>query len=106
MDEMFFHLQPLERRYPAELQVAHIGNVPEKSDVVRGEFSIFNFSFVVRGAGFYDWRGKRFAVRAPSVLRQWPKEPMHYGPDRTTRPRPSTRSHGAATSPRSVRSGR
>jgi AraC-like DNA-binding protein len=83
MDEIFFHLQPVERRYPSELQVAHIGNVPEKADVVRGEFSTFNFSFVVRGTGFYDWRGKRHPVRAPSVLRQWPAEPMHYGPDRT-----------------------
>lgn len=80
---MYFHLQPIERCHPSELQVAHIGNVPEKTYVVRGEFSTFNFSFVVRGTGFFEWRGKRHSVRAPCVLRQWPDEPMHYGPDRT-----------------------
>jgi AraC-like DNA-binding protein len=83
MDVFFHHLEPLRRRYPSELQVAHIGNVPEKAEFVRGEFSTYNFSFVVRGTGIYDWRGTRYPVRAPSVLRQWPAEPMHYGPDRT-----------------------
>ncbi len=83
MDVSFLHLQPLGRRYPNQLQVAQIGNLPEKSDVVRGEFSTYNFSFVLRGEGFYEWRGTRYPVRGPTVLRQWPAEPMHYGPDRT-----------------------
>ena len=34
MDAFSLHLQPLERRYPSELQVAHIGNMPEKSHFV------------------------------------------------------------------------
>ncbi len=83
MDEIFLHLQPIRRRYPGEVQVAHIGNVPKKAEVVSGEFSTYNFSFVFRGAGFYDWRGTRYPVRAPSVIRQWPAEPMHYGPEGT-----------------------
>lgn len=83
MDVLFLHLEPLARRYPSDLQVAHIGNMPAKSEFVRGEFSTHNFSFVLRGTGFYDWRGTRYPVRAPSVLRQWPAEPMHYGPDGT-----------------------
>jgi len=83
MDVFSLQLQPLVRRYPSELQVAHIGNMPEKSHVVRREFSTYNFSFVFRGTGFYDWRGTRYPVHGPTVLRQWPAAPMHYGPQGT-----------------------
>jgi len=83
MDAFSLHLQPLGRRYPSELQVAHIGNMPDKSHLVRRGFSTYNFSFVFRGSGFYEWRGTRYRVRGPTVLRQWPAEPMHYGPQGT-----------------------
>jgi AraC-like DNA-binding protein len=83
MDVFSLHLQPLGRRHPSELQVAHIGNMPEKAHLVRREFSTYNFSFVFRGMGFYEWRGTRYPVHAPAVLRQWPAEPMHYGPQGT-----------------------
>jgi len=83
MDAFSLHLQPVGRRYPSELQVAHIGNMPEKSHFVRREFSTYNFSFVFRGTGFYEWRGTRYPVHGPTVLRQWPAEPMHYGPQGT-----------------------
>ena len=83
MDAFSLHLQPFGRRHPSELQVAHIGNMPDKSHFVRREFSTYNFSFVIRGTGFYEWRGTRYPVRGPMVLRQWPAEPMHYGPRRT-----------------------
>ena len=36
-----------------------------------------------RGTGFYEWHGTRYPVHGPTVLRQWPAEPMHYGPQRT-----------------------
>jgi AraC-like DNA-binding protein len=81
MDGFSLHLQPFERRYPSELQVAHLGNMPEKRHCVRREFSTYNFSFVFRGTGFYEWGGTRYPVRAPTVLRQWPAEPMNYGPE-------------------------
>jgi AraC-like DNA-binding protein len=83
MDEFFLHLQPVARRYPSELQVAHIGNLREKDHFVRREFSTYNFSFVFRGTGFYEWRGTRYPVHGPMVLRQWPAEPMNYGPQGT-----------------------
>lgn len=83
MDVFSLHLQPLERRHPSELQVAHIGNMPSKSHLVRRPFSTYNFSFVFRGSGFYEWRGTRHPVHAPAVFRQWPEEPMHYGPQGT-----------------------
>ena len=83
MDAFSLHLQPVGRRYPSELQVAHIGNMPEKSHLVGREFSTYNYSFVIRGTGFYEWRGTRYPVRGPAVLRQWPAEPMHYGPQGT-----------------------
>lgn len=83
MDEFSLHLQPVKRRFPIELQVAHIGNLPKKSHLERREFSTYNFSFVLRGTGFYEWRGTRYPVRGPMVLSQWPSEPMHYGPKGT-----------------------
>ena len=57
--------------------------MPKKSHFVRREFSTYNFSFVFRGTGFYEWGGTRYPVQAPTVLRQWPDEPMHYGPQGT-----------------------
>lgn len=83
MDDFSLHLQPLGRRHPSELQVAHLGNMTEKSHLVRREFSTFNFSFVFRGTGFYEWRGTHYPVHGPAVLRQWPAEPMNYGPHGT-----------------------
>lgn len=76
----FYHLQPLARRHPSDLRVAHIGNVPNKTDTVKHEFSTYNFSFVLRGSGIYSFRGTTFSVKGPCVLRQWPGEPMSYGP--------------------------
>jgi AraC-like DNA-binding protein len=83
MDDFSLHLQPLGRRYPSELQVAHLGHMPQKCHLVRREFSTYNFSFVFRGTGFYEWGGTRYPVQGPTVLRQWPDEPMHYGPQGT-----------------------
>jgi AraC-like DNA-binding protein len=83
MDVFSLHLQPIARRHPSELQVAHIGNMPDKRHLVTREFSTYNFSFVLRGMGFYEWRGTRYPVHGPTVLRQWPAEPMHYGPQGT-----------------------
>jgi AraC-like DNA-binding protein len=83
MDDFSLHLQPLGRRYPSELQVAHLGHMSKKSHFVRREFSTYNFSFVFRGTGFYEWGGTRYPVQGPTVLRQWPHEPMHYGPQGT-----------------------
>lgn len=82
MDDLsFHHFQPLARSHPSDLRVAHIGNVPNKTDTVSQEFTTYNFSFVLRGSGFYRWRGTKFSIKGPCVLRQWPGEPMHYGPD-------------------------
>jgi AraC-like DNA-binding protein len=83
MDYLSLHLQPIGRRHPSDLQVAHIGNMPAKSHLVEREFATYNFSFVIRGTGFYDWGGTRHAVHGPTVLRQWPAEPMRYGPKGT-----------------------
>jgi AraC-like DNA-binding protein len=83
MDDFSLHLQPVGRRYPSELQVAHLGHMPQKCHFVRREFSTYNFSFVFRGTGFYEWGGTRYRVQGPTVLRQWPEEPMHYGPQGT-----------------------
>lgn len=80
MDRMTIHLAGLRRRSPSDLPVASIGHVPRKTDIIRSTFQTCNFSFVLAGAGFYEHHGVRHEVRPPAVVRQWPGEPMHYGP--------------------------
>ena len=85
MDNLSRHLAGMPRRLNAAPQLNSIGFIPEKRDIVDRVFSSWNFSFILRGTGFYELRGERHAVRAPAVLTQWPEEPMHYGPDESWR---------------------
>ena len=74
-------LQEAERRLSAGPPVAVAGWLPAKNNRIEHPFESCNFSFVVKGRGFYDFRGERLKVRAPMVLTQWPGEPMCYGPE-------------------------
>ena len=71
----------MPRRLNAAPQLNSIGFLPEKHDIVDWVFPTWNFSFILRGTGFYELRGERHIIRAPMVLTQWPGEPMNYGPD-------------------------
>lgn len=52
----------------------------EKKSIVNRTFEGWNYSFILKGEGFYDLDGVRYPVHAPAVLTQWPGKPMHYGP--------------------------
>lgn len=80
MDDIFIHMAPLPRRYPAGLPVQSIGYMSKKAGKVRHAFSSCNFSLILSGRGIYNFRGERFEIKAPCVITQWPGEPMDYGP--------------------------
>lgn len=83
MDFMVKHMAGLPRRLNAAPPIDSIGFLPEKRDIVDMVFGSWNYSFILKGEGFYDLDGVRYPVRAPAVLTQWPGQPMHYGPDGT-----------------------
>ena len=80
MDHFFMHLAPMPRRHPTDVTVQSIGYVHTKKEYVDRTFETLNFSLLLRGAGTYDWEGKRYRVEAPCVITQWPGVEMHYGP--------------------------
>ena len=77
---LIVHLAGAPRRYPATLQVAHVGFLPTKRYRVRHGFRSCNFSFILAGHGTFMWKGKSIEVRAPCVLTQRPGVPCDYGP--------------------------
>ena len=81
MDIISKHLMPLARRFNLAAPIASIGFLPRKTERVRTVFDSYNFSFILEGRGEYLLRGERHEVVAPCVIRQWPGEPMDYGPD-------------------------
>lgn len=83
MDFLVKHLAGLPRRLAAAPPIDSIGFLPEKNDTINRVFDSWNFSFILKGSGFYDLDGQRYPVHAPAVLTQWPGKPMHYGPDET-----------------------
>lgn len=80
MDNIFMHVAPLPRRFPACPQVQSVGYTPNKSDHVTNVFSSINFSLLLRGEGTYEWQGRLHVVQAPCVITQWPGVRMDYGP--------------------------
>ncbi len=80
MDNFLIHMAPMPRRYPTGLPVQSLGYVPRKRDTVRHPFETLNFSLIISGRGVYHFRGERFEIEGPSVITQWPGEPMDYGP--------------------------
>lgn len=83
MDNFTKHLAHVRRRFPSRLPIGSIGYVRQKRSVVDHDFQTFNFSFILKGTGFYDIDGHRHQVEAPTVLTQWPGPIMNYGPDTT-----------------------
>ena len=74
------HLAPMPRRHPTDVPVQSIGYVRAKHEHIDRTFQTLNFSLLLRGAGTYEWQGKRYPVQAPCVITQWPDVEMHYGP--------------------------
>jgi hypothetical protein len=80
MDFLFKHLAPWPRIMPAPFAVQSIGYLARKSEDVRRVFNTCNFSFILRGKGFYRRGRQSWEVRSPVVIIQIPGEDLHYGP--------------------------
>ena len=76
------HIAALSRRLAAAPPTQTIGFLPGKTKWINAHiFKTFNFSFILAGAGVYNYRGHELAVVAPCVITQWPDAPMRYGPN-------------------------
>ncbi|HEY8966251.1 MAG TPA: hypothetical protein VIM58_07405, partial [Candidatus Methylacidiphilales bacterium] len=80
MDFSVKHLAPFARRFPSDLPVLNIGDIRGKDHWVGRTFSTCNFSFILRGRGEFERKGRTWKIEAPCVLTQWPGERPHYGP--------------------------
>lgn len=82
MDDLILrcHCASMPRRHPHPLPVAHIGWLARKTSTVDVVFQTFNFSFILRGSGWYELDGRRFPVTAPAVITQWPGPRLRYAP--------------------------
>lgn len=81
MDKMIYHTSLYPRQLNMIPQVSDVGYLYNKEEEVRQEFKSCNFSFILRGDGWYLHKGRKLRVIAPSVLIQWPGEQMRYGAD-------------------------
>ena len=54
--------------------------IRDRTNVVRHSFDTQNFSFILKGSGYYSYRQTTYQVQAPCVITQAPDEPMDYGP--------------------------
>jgi len=82
MDKFFMALGHLPRSFPGPPQVMTIGFIPEKTEVLDTTFDSFNFSFILKGGGYYQIGDFECEVVAPFVITQWPSRNAAYGPGR------------------------
>ncbi|MCH2175809.1 MAG: AraC family transcriptional regulator [Lentisphaeria bacterium] len=80
MDNFVIHAGAMTRRFPSLTQVRNIGYEKEKHWVIRNTFNSFNFSVILSGRGFFEYKGHLYEVRSPCVIYQMPEEKVHYGP--------------------------
>ncbi|WP_187759861.1 helix-turn-helix domain-containing protein [Thiospirochaeta perfilievii] len=64
-------------------EVSDFGFIINKTETVYQTFNSCNFSFILRGDGWYVSKGQKIRVTAPAILIQWPGEANNYGPDDT-----------------------
>ena len=82
MDILISHWRPYPRQTASRFRLVGMGNPHKTPDhQIRNSFDTLNFSFIRKGGGFYRRGGESWRVEAPSVLMQWPGEPVFYGPD-------------------------
>lgn len=79
---MIYHVGQYSRQLNLLPYVTDVGYLPNKTESVKKVFKSCNISFVVKGNGWYMYKGEKINVVAPAILLQWPGEEMYYGPDR------------------------
>lgn len=81
MEEMFIHLEPVQRLMPVRIRISNAGYLPRKMNWVRQRFDTLNFSFILKGGGQLIVEDRVLPVKAPCVLLQWPGVHYEYGPE-------------------------
>lgn len=81
MDKMIYHTGHYQRLIKLLPQVSDLGYIYKKSEPVVETFNSCNFSFILRGDGWYYHRGQKLRVIAPAILIQWPGGINYYGAD-------------------------
>ncbi len=81
MDKMIYHTGHYPRQIKLLPQVSDLGFIYNKSDPVVETFNSCNFSFILRGDGWYYHKGQKLKVTAPAILIQWPGGINNYGAD-------------------------
>lgn len=78
---MIYHVGHYQRHLELLPKVTDVGFLFNKNEPVKKIFKSCNFSFILKGDGWYYFKGEKLKVTAPAILLQWPGEPMFYGPD-------------------------
>lgn len=81
MDRMIYHTGHYPRCLKLLPTVSDVGFLVGKKELVDQPFVTCNYSFIIKGRGWYTFKGEKRPVAAPCLLLQWPDEPMYYGPD-------------------------
>ena len=80
----FFHdLHILERKVKLVPPLYSAGFLVDKTKwELRNFDSFIAFSFILKGEGIYKRFGKKWLIKAPCVLTQWPGDVIEYGPNK------------------------
>ena len=80
MDDFHIHVAPFPRLHSLGRNVESIGLMTRKSVQMNTTFSTLNFSVIFEGEGEFNLDGRRWPVKAPCVITQWPRIHAKYGP--------------------------
>lgn len=75
------HVAPYPRRLAHPLPVLHLGHLPSKTYWVDWNFEFIAFSIVLAGTGTLHVDGRRFDIRGPLVICEYPGPRFRYGPE-------------------------
>ncbi|MBN2616873.1 MAG: helix-turn-helix domain-containing protein [Spirochaetales bacterium] len=78
---MIIHIGQYPRQLSLLPKVSDIGHILGKKEILDQFFPTCNFSFIIRGSGWFSVNNKKYRVQAPAILIQWPGVKFLYGPD-------------------------
>jgi len=81
MEEMFIHLEPVQRLMPVSIRISNAGYLPRKTNWIRQRFDTCNISFILKGGGQLIVDDRVLPVKAPCVMLQRPGVDYEYGPE-------------------------
>lgn len=84
MDKTALYLERQPRRFPGPPPLQIVGVLPRKADHVDAAFDTFNYSFIIRGSGFFRCEDEpTYEVHPPCFMAKRVGPAYHYGPNTT-----------------------